>query len=105
MADTRPPARNIPMRIIAVIAGCAFTLFAVGAFGWPDDDVNLTSATTHIVFVEQWPGGEPDLTAPPERVSHIAPVPVPVQHAALQPGRDHVGLDVGVRRWRGIRSA
>ncbi len=102
MADNRP--HRTAHRVIAVIATAALTFFAVALV--PDlfghDDLGTA---TPVVVVEEWPDAEPDLTRPPEQVSAVEELPRAPEHAARHTGRAHVDQDIGVRRWRGIRSA
>ena len=104
MADTRP-YHSTTRRIFAVITAFAFTMFTfVIHDAWPDDDMTAATASP-IVLVADWPGGAPDLTPPAVDVSPVLEMPHHVRHDVARTGREHVGLDVGVRRWRGIRSA
>lgn len=99
MAETRP---HRPLRMVLVIATAALT-FLISFGGTSNDDVLMSQTAAPMVFIDDWPGGLPNVERPPERVTAIAELPAPVQIASLQPGREHVGLDVGVRRWRGWR--
>jgi hypothetical protein len=82
----------------AVAADIVISLSDTGRY---DVEVVLHSDLTgmRLLDLELVIPAEPEVTA-------IAALPAREHYVAdLQPGRQVLGLDVGVRRWRGVRSA